>query len=135
MAKDIANKVALKTIDKAIRAVERKINFYSSKRRNAMLEYAAGDMAEAYQIGAEEAQGEFLARLQALRRSIQQVPPKSMLPQERKCCGTFEGSAHRSSCSGKAKPAHEEGCRCPECDPDFNDPRAQSSGESDANSR
>ena len=64
------NKAALKTIDKAIRAVERKIHFYSEKRRNAMLEYAAGDMAEAYQIGAEEAQGEFLSRLQAIRRTI-----------------------------------------------------------------
>lgn len=66
MAKD----AALKTIDKAIRAVERKIKFYSASHRNAMLEYAAGDMAEAYQIGAEEAQGEMLARLQTIRRSL-----------------------------------------------------------------
>jgi hypothetical protein len=68
-----ANKVALKVIDKAIRAVERKIHFYSEKRRNEMLSYAAGDMAEAYLIGAEEAQGEFLARLQAIRRTFK--PP------------------------------------------------------------
>lgn len=65
-----ANKVALKTIDKAIRAVERKIKFYSEKRRNEMLSYAAGDMAEAYQIGAEEAQGEMLSRLQAIRAAL-----------------------------------------------------------------
>lgn len=65
-----SNKVALKIIDKAIRAVERKIHFYSEKRRNEMLSYAAGDMAEAYQIGAEEAQGEFLARLQTIRRGL-----------------------------------------------------------------
>lgn len=68
-----SNKVALKVIDKAIRAVERKIHFYSEKRRNEMLSYAAGDMAEAYQIGAEEAQGEFLARLQTIRRTF--LPP------------------------------------------------------------
>jgi hypothetical protein len=68
-----ANKVALKMIDKAIRAVERKLPFRSPKQRNEMLSYAADDMAEAYLIGAEEAQGEFLTRLQAIRRAIQ--PP------------------------------------------------------------
>jgi len=67
------NKAALKTIDKAIRAVERKLPFKSPKARNEMLSYAADDMAEAYLIGAEEAQGEFLARLQTIRRAIQ--PP------------------------------------------------------------
>lgn len=69
-----ASKVALKVIDKAIRAVDRKIKFYSEKRRNEMLSYAAGDMAEAYQIGAEEAQGEFLARLQTIRRGLLPKP-------------------------------------------------------------
>jgi hypothetical protein len=68
-----ANKAALKVIDKAIRAVERKLPFRSEKARNEMLSYAAGDMAEAYLIGAEEAQGEFLARLQSIRRALQ--PP------------------------------------------------------------
>ena len=67
------NKIALKVIDKAIRAVERKLPLKSSKARNEMLSYAAGDMADAYQIGAEEAQGEFLARLQAIRRTV--LPP------------------------------------------------------------
>jgi hypothetical protein len=65
-----ANKAALKAIDKAIHAVERKIPFRSEKARNEMLSYAAGDLAEAYLIGAEEAQGEFLARLQAIRRTL-----------------------------------------------------------------
>jgi hypothetical protein len=69
-----ANKVALKVIDKAIRAVDRKIPFASEKRRNKMLSYAAGDMAEAYQIGAEEAQVEFLARLHAIRRGLLPKP-------------------------------------------------------------
>lgn len=64
------NKAALKVIDKAIRAVERKLPFKSPKARNEMLSYAADDMAEAYLIGAEEAQGEFLARLQSIRRTI-----------------------------------------------------------------
>lgn len=68
-----ANKAALKVIDKAIRAVERKLRFAPAKHRNEMLEHAANDMAEAYLIGAEEAQGEFLSRLQSIRRAIQ--PP------------------------------------------------------------
>ena len=70
---DRSNKAALKIIDKAIRAVERKLPFKSPKHRNEMLSYAADDMADAYLIGAEEAQGEFLARLQAIRRALQ--PP------------------------------------------------------------
>jgi len=65
-----ANKAAIKAIDKAIRAVERKLPFASEKARNEMLSYAAGSMAEAYLIGAEEAQGEFLSRLQAIRRTF-----------------------------------------------------------------
>lgn len=69
-----ANKIALKIIDKAIRAVERKIPFRSEKARNEMLEYAAGDMAEAYLIGAEETQGEMLSRLQSIRRSLLPKP-------------------------------------------------------------
>lgn len=72
-----ANKVALKIIDKAIRAVERKIQFRSEKARNEMLSYAAGDMAEAYLIGAEETQGEMLSRLQAIRRALLPKPPQS----------------------------------------------------------
>ncbi len=66
-----ANDVALKVIDKAIRAVERKLPFKSPKARNEMLSHAADDMAEAYLIGAEEAQGEFLTRLQSIRRALQ----------------------------------------------------------------
>lgn len=72
-----ANKVALKVIDKAIRAVERKIPFKSEKARNEMLSYAANDMAEAYEIGAEEAQGEFLSRLQSIRRALLPKPTQS----------------------------------------------------------
>lgn len=64
------NKAALKVIDKAIRAVERKLPFRSEKARNEMLSYTCGDLADAYLIGAEEAQGEFLARLQSIRRTI-----------------------------------------------------------------
>lgn len=65
---------AIKVIDKAIRAVERQLPFKSARARNAMLSYAADDMADAYLIGAEEAQGEFLARLQAIRRSLLAAP-------------------------------------------------------------
>ena len=70
-------KAALKIIDKAIRAVERKLPFKSPRHRNEMLSYAAEDMAEAYLIGAEEAQGEFLVRLQSIRRAIMKKPPGS----------------------------------------------------------
>lgn len=69
------NKTAIKVIDKAIRAVERKLPFRSEKVRNEMLSYAADSMADAYLIGAEEAQGEMLARLQAIRRSLIPVTP------------------------------------------------------------
>jgi hypothetical protein len=69
----LEQRAALKIIDKAIRAVERKLPFKSAKHRNEMLSYAADDMADAYLIGAEEAQGEFLSRLQSIRRALQ--PP------------------------------------------------------------
>jgi hypothetical protein len=35
-------------------------------------------------------------------------------------CGQFDGTRSTS-----VKTKHMEGCRCPECDPDYNDPREQ----------
>jgi len=73
-------RVALKMIDKAIRAAGRKLPLRSERDREKMLEYAATNMAEAYQIGAEEAQGEILNRLQEIRRVFQPVTPPSFSP-------------------------------------------------------
>jgi hypothetical protein len=80
MTEKAVQKARLRTIDKAIRSVERKIKLYSEKRRNEMLSYAAGDMAEAYQIGVEEAQGELIGRLQDIRRSMLPKPPTEPTP-------------------------------------------------------
>lgn len=53
-------------IRKAIRVASRKLPFASESQQNEMLEYAAGSLAEAYRIGAEEAQGEIIRRLTML---------------------------------------------------------------------
>jgi hypothetical protein len=50
----------------AVKAAGRRLPFKSEKATNALLEYAAGDMAEAYRIGAEEAQSEIIRRLLTL---------------------------------------------------------------------
>ncbi|HXR93736.1 MAG TPA: hypothetical protein VN750_26020 [Steroidobacteraceae bacterium] len=62
-------------IDKALRAAGSKLPLRSTKARNEMLAYAAMDMAEAYQIGAEEAQSEVIRRLEAIRRTLQPDTP------------------------------------------------------------
>jgi hypothetical protein len=51
----------------AVKAAAKRIPFLSDKRLNANLEFAAGDMAEAYRIGAEEAQREIIVRLLAVK--------------------------------------------------------------------
>lgn len=55
-------------LDKAIKAASKRLHFKSEKQTEAMLEYAAGTMTEAYRIGAEEAQGEIIGRLMSLKR-------------------------------------------------------------------
>lgn len=57
----------LSPYDKAIREAGRKLPFASEKKQNEMLEWAAGSLAEAYRIGAEEAQCEIGRRLMVLR--------------------------------------------------------------------
>lgn len=52
--------------DKAIRAASKRLPFKSAKQMNELLEYAADDLAEAYRIGAEEAQGQIVLRLKNL---------------------------------------------------------------------
>ncbi len=55
-----------KSILKAIQVAKKRMPFKSAKQQNAMLEFAADDLAEAYRIGAEEAQQEILVRLAEL---------------------------------------------------------------------
>ena len=55
-----------RTIDKAIKAASKRLPFKSEKAQNEMLEYAAGSLAEAYRIGAEEAQTEIIGRLRKI---------------------------------------------------------------------
>lgn len=51
----------------AIKAAAKRLPIVGDRVLNERLEWAAGDMAEAYRIGAEEAQGEIIARLRAVR--------------------------------------------------------------------
>lgn len=53
--------------DKAIKEAAKKLPFNSRKQQNEILEYAADDLADAYRIGAEEAQREILRRLRELQ--------------------------------------------------------------------
>lgn len=55
-----------KTLKKAIRVASKKLPIVPDKRLNADLEWAADSLAEAYRIGAEEAQSEILKRLRGL---------------------------------------------------------------------
>lgn len=54
-------------LKKAISVASKRLPFKSAKQANKMLEYAADDKAEAYRIGAEEAQEEIILRLHALK--------------------------------------------------------------------
>lgn len=65
-----AQKAAISAVRKAKRAVAKRLSFKSEKQQNEMLGYAADDMAHAYRIGAEEAQTEFLHRLDQLERAL-----------------------------------------------------------------
>lgn len=53
--------------DKAIQEASKKLPFAPTKQTNALLEHAADDMADAYRIGAEEAQAEIVTRLRILK--------------------------------------------------------------------
>lgn len=74
---------------KVVGAVEKPIKLLPAKRLNANLEFC-GDLAEAYQCGVEEAQGECLARIQDLQRKLLATrlpaavaPQASELPEHR----------------------------------------------------
>jgi uncharacterized protein YaiL (DUF2058 family) len=53
-------------IEKAVREAGKKLPFTSRKSQNEILQYAADDLADAYRIGAEEAQREIVERLREL---------------------------------------------------------------------
>lgn len=56
----------VKALRRALRTAAKKLPLKSEKARNHILEWAAGSMAEAYEIGAEEAQGVILTRIEQL---------------------------------------------------------------------
>ncbi len=53
-------------LSRAIKAAAKKIPILGDKQLNENLDFAADSMAEAYRIGAEEAQAEIVRRLRAL---------------------------------------------------------------------
>lgn len=55
-------------LSRAIAASKKRLRFMPEKQQNENLEYACSSLAEAYRIGAEEAQQEILSRLRALER-------------------------------------------------------------------
>lgn len=61
-----AAKAAVNTVRKAKRAAFKRLPFESEKKQNERLEFAVGTLAEAYRLGAEEAQTEILRRLDEL---------------------------------------------------------------------
>lgn len=67
----------MKTISavQAIRAASKRLPFRSEKAAQSYLEYAADSLAEAYRIGAEEAQGEIVRRLKILCLPAAAPPP------------------------------------------------------------
>jgi len=55
-----------RAIQRAINKARKRLPFLPEKKQNAMLEWAAGSLAEAYRIGAEEAQREIVGPLLAM---------------------------------------------------------------------
>lgn len=60
---------------KALTEAGKTIRVLPARKLNGQLEYAAGDLAEAYRIGVEEAQEEILSRLRALQGKLAAQPP------------------------------------------------------------
>lgn len=65
-----AAKAAVSAVRKAKRAAFKRLPFESEKKQNERLEFAVGTLAEAYRLGAEEAQTEILRRLDELERKL-----------------------------------------------------------------
>lgn len=61
----------VKALQAALRVAKKKIPMLSAKTRNANLEHAADDMAEAYEIGMEEGQSEIVERIQKLLKEAE----------------------------------------------------------------
>lgn len=60
---------------KAISEAGKRLRFLPDRTMEKQLDYAAGTMAEAYRIGAEEAQGEIIQRLQVLQGKLTASSP------------------------------------------------------------
>jgi hypothetical protein len=57
------------TIKKAVSILSKRLKFRSDKQLRDNLEFAADDLAHAYKIGAEEAQGELISRIRQMEKS------------------------------------------------------------------
>lgn len=61
----------VKTLQKARAEIAKNMKFLPEKQLRQNLEFAADDMVEAYQIGAEEAQAELVQRITDLIRKAE----------------------------------------------------------------
>lgn len=59
-----------RVIDRAIKAAQKKLPILRDKPLNQNLEMFCGDFAEAYRVGAQEAQEEIISRLRELSTSL-----------------------------------------------------------------
>src|SRR5580693_10669840 len=86
--------MAVKTVShaKVMLAATKRLPFKSENATEKMLEFAAGSMAEAYRIGAEEAQSEIIGRLQELPPYPVPSAPKVIDATKAICAGC--GFAH-----------------------------------------
>lgn len=66
---------------KARAEAAKRLRFLPERQLEKQLDYAAGSLAEAYRIGAEEAQGEILTRLRMLQDKLMATTPRAAPPQ------------------------------------------------------
>lgn len=67
MANPTEKKEVKKVLDKAIRATRKRLSFRPKRELAKNLEFAVGDITEAYELGVQEAQNVLVGRLLALR--------------------------------------------------------------------
>ncbi len=66
MSKKSNKSETIRALNSAIRVAGKKLPFSSAKEQSISLNYAGANLAEAYRIGAEEAQREIISRIGAL---------------------------------------------------------------------
>lgn len=69
----MTERTKLQQIRNCIKAAQKRIPFASEKRQNEALSFAVQSFAEAYRLGAEEAQHEILRRLSAIESKQQSL--------------------------------------------------------------